>query len=54
MNSNSKRHEVDAWERQMQRLAKAYREQGMDAEAAEEKAVNDVRREIRNGPPIKT
>lgn len=46
------RHEVDAWMQEVRRKAREYMAAGMSAEAAEEKAVADIRREIRNGPPI--
>jgi hypothetical protein len=46
------RTEVDAWTRQMQAQAREYMRAGMSAEEAEEKACQDIRREIRNSPPI--
>lgn len=49
---NDKKLEVDAYVDRMHRIARKYVQEGMSLEAAEEKATNDVRREIRNGPPI--
>lgn len=48
----AKRAERDAWTDDMVRRARAYVAQGMSHEAAEQRAVADIRREIRNSPPI--
>jgi len=48
----AKRAERDAWSNEMFRRARAYVAEGMSHEDAEERASQDIRREIRNGPPI--
>lgn len=44
---NEKKTEVDAWTRQIYTKAREYMAQGMSAEKAEERATDDIRREIR-------
>jgi hypothetical protein len=46
------KHEVDAWDRHRQSLKRQYVAEGMSEEAADDKATAEVRREIRQGPPI--
>jgi hypothetical protein len=43
---------VDGWMKIVDEKAKLYREQGMSAEAALERAVLEVRMEIRHSPPF--
>lgn len=50
---SGERHLVDAWTERMRFMARDYERKGMSPEDAEQKAADDVRREIRNGPPIK-
>lgn len=45
-----KRAEIDAWDAEMGRRARAYVAQGMSYEAAEERACQDIRREIIASP----
>lgn len=52
--ADAKRAEIDGWMRQVDQRARRYMRQGMSAEAAEEKATNDIRREIRRGSPIRS
>lgn len=45
---------ADAWDRRRLRLKKfLMEERGMSEEDADDKATDDIRREIRNGPPIR-
>ena len=46
------RHEVEAWTHQLQQAALEYMAQGMSAEDAEQKAADDICRDIRNSKPI--
>jgi hypothetical protein len=43
---------VDGWMAKVQVRAKVYREQGLSQEDAEERAVYDIRMEIRCSPPL--
>lgn len=45
--SERKRAEVDIWDGMLRQKAREYVAQGMSHEAAEERACNDIRREIR-------
>jgi hypothetical protein len=42
---------VDGWMTKVRERAAVYRQQGMSAEDAEDRAVLDIRMEIRRGPP---
>jgi hypothetical protein len=52
MNFDHERHEVDAWDAHRLELKRKYMAEGMGEEAADDKATNDVRREIRDGPVL--
>ena len=45
------RHEVDAWDERRLELKRRYLQDGLSEEAADERATNDVRREIRAEAP---
>ena len=43
---------VDAWMRRHEEIKQRYIDQGLSPDEADDKATNDTRREIREGPPI--
>lgn len=46
-------HVIDAYMERQQERKRRLIKQGMTAEEADDKATDEIRREIRNGPPIK-
>jgi hypothetical protein len=44
---------IDGWMEQVRQRAEAYRQQGVPSDEAEERAVFEVRMEIRRSPPLR-